>query len=511
MSGRDILPELESCLHQRSRRRAILFGLLVLFGYSLTWRGLETLGLRRPRNQALTHSPLLSRPSLGHLREYVTRSQSSYRHEDALLPMSAVLVLLNHQARMTENVDLIILFLVKYPFIKEIIIWNDNAIKGTANVNLSVEDFWSRLNLTKTSTDLLPILRLFNSPGGLNEMSGHMACSLAKFDTCYHIGENILNLNLDTLYTRYVEAEGRSIGSIVSHVLPTQYLAEVSYDVRQPEHHFESGLVSQLSRGTIAPKRFSVRYFQQLSTTLLPSPPADNCRTMPRSVSNDIQFSIWSNRRPIKLIESPKAQLALSLDPIQDIPLDAEFIQMAYQRLNETLQSSDPFLVPHPFPRPELRSDLFSDTEIGVASALDDRAMLITNLAFSPDWPLAVDSEISTCWKGSINVKEPGFVGLNFVKSVSLQAVSLFGNIDVENWVFETWHSEKNRWIQSESLPTVTSLGTSSTNKYFFTPFGSTIKVKKIRLKLRPEIVDQATKSHEIAICGWEMEKNWLI
>lgn len=47
------------------------------------------------------------------------------------------------------------------------------------------QDLLSKLNHTNHKFPL-PVLRVINSPGSMGEMSGHMACSLAKFDTCYH-------------------------------------------------------------------------------------------------------------------------------------------------------------------------------------------------------------------------------------------------------------------------------------------------------------------------------------
>lgn len=341
-----------------------------------------------------------------------------------------------------------------------------------------------------------------------------MACSMAKYDTCYHSDGNRLNLNLDTLYTKYLESNGESEASIVDRVSPEEYSAEASYDVFQPDHSLHSGIVSQLSRGSLAAKSLSTRYFQQLTTTLVSNHDHHPPLKIPPSVTHDIQFSIWSNRRPLKLITPTQAWLNINptVDPLKH--LDSEFIHRTYQKLNETIRSSDPFLVPTLFPRASA-SALGSkrDSEIGVASAHDDRSMLITSLDFSLEWLFAVDGELSTCWRDSSPVKPGSFFGLNFVKGTRLNRLIIFGSLEPEDWKLEVYSADQKQWNATLVVPTVSPHQEPPVTKYVFDLSTQPPReVKKVRLlKMKDPIDSFKSDPKGFTVCGWMINEDWIL
>ncbi|KAA1073472.1 hypothetical protein PGT21_013126 [Puccinia graminis f. sp. tritici] len=508
MSGQDILPDLEKRQSYYIQRRVLFATALILVGYLATTRFIEAsirlVGGRSPNGWDQQASSL-SRPQSAHLIKIVDQRRSNYQPGSALLGVTAIITvtLRKQQQEKTGGVQLLLRFLTKYPFVKEIIIWNDDAMSN--GYNLNGEDLLARLNSTDDRAPV-PILRVINSPGRMGEISGHMACSLAKFSTCYHTDENIVNLNLDTLYTKYLESDSESEASIVDHASPEEYMAESAYNVWQPDYSLNTGVVSQLSRGSLAAKRLSTRYFQQLTTALRTSEESDLWLRIPRSVSNDIQFSIWSNRRPLKLI-TPVQSTLIADSPAKISFLDPQFIDHAYERLNKTIQSSDPFLVPSMFPRALSSHHSKPESEIGVASAYDDRSMLITNLNFSRQWPLAIDGELSTCWKDLPALEHGSFVGLNFVRNVQVNQLTFFGKIEPENWKLESLSANNQKWNTEPVIPRIITHQEPPLTKFVYDLSASSTLVKKFRL-----IIPQGKSSpNGITVCGWMINEDWVV
>ncbi|KNZ63150.1 hypothetical protein VP01_1180g1 [Puccinia sorghi] len=510
-SDLDIFPELESFQRHDIRKRILSVTALIFISYWGFTYLLEVLITSVTGDSPIAwnyhqESSSLSHPPSAHLIKTIDLRHSNYQSGVSLLGVTAIITL-TLQMQREERIaclELMLRFLVKYPFVKEIIIWNDGAMGSVFNLN--GEDLLSKLNHTNHKFPL-PVLRVINSPGSMGEMSGHMACSLAKFDTCYHTDENVLNLNLDTLYTKYLESDGESGASIVDHASPEEYVVESAYNVWQPDHSLNAGLVSRLSRGSLAAKRLSTRYFQQLTTAIQFSERGNLRLSAPPSVLGDIQFSIWLNRRPLSLI-TPVQPAHIAGSVARKIShLDPEFINHAYERLNKTIQNSDPFLVPSLFPRNLPPHDMQPESEIGLASAYDDRSMLITNLAFSREWPLAVDGELSTCWKAPSGMPHMGFVGLNFVKSIQLNRLTLFGKFEGEHWGLEVYLANDKIWTSKSAIPTISTHQEPPVTKFVYDLPPDSSLVKKVRL-----ILSQGNASPAgMTVCGWMVNENWVV
>lgn len=507
----DIFPELESRQRRCIRKRILSVTALILIGYWCFTYLLEVLIASVTGDTPIAwnyhqEASSLSHPPSAHLVKTIDLRRSNYQSGATLLAVTAIITI-KLQMQREERIaclEVMLRFLVKYPFVQEIIIWNDDAMGS--GFNLNGEDLLSKLNHTNHEFPL-PVLRVINSPGGMGEMSGHMACSLAKFDTCYHTDEKVLNLNLDTLYTKYLESDGESGASIVDHASPEEYVAESAYNVWQPDHSLNAGLVSRLSRGSLAAKRLSARYFQQLTTAIQFSERGHLRLSTPPSVLGDIQFSIWLNRRPLSLITPVQPALMTGSVARKISHLDPEFIDHAYERLNKTIQNSDPFLVPSLFPRALPSHDMKPESEIGVASAYDDRSMLITNLAFSREWPLAVDGELSTCWKAPSGTRHGSFIGLNFVKNIQLNRLTLFGEFEAEHWELEVYSANDKTWTSTAAIPTISTHQEPRVTKFVYDLPPSSSLVKKLRLILSHE---KASPSG-MAVCGWMVNEDWVV
>jgi hypothetical protein len=236
----------------------------------------------------------------------------------------------------------------------------------------------------------------------------------------------------------------------------------------------------------------------------------------------------------------------------------------AYERLNQTIQASDPFLVPSLFPRALSLHHSKPESEIGVASAYDDRSMLITNLNFSREWPLAVDGELSTCWEHlsgtpvcscnprpsaiypSLNVlvllaqgtKHGSFVGLNFVKSIHINQLTFFGKIAAEDWGLEVYSAEDRTWVRDPGLCVsrfMPRTGTLNSNNRsirqvsqpviptqithqeppvtkFVYDLSATADSQSLVKKLRLIIPQTSSSSPSgMTVCGWMVNEDWVV
>ncbi|KNE94225.1 hypothetical protein PSTG_12453 [Puccinia striiformis f. sp. tritici PST-78] len=542
MSGQDIIADLEKRQTYHNKRRIPVAIVLIVVGYWMTMRFLEgTMSLISGERSKLSpsSSSWTDTQTTKNLIKIIDQRRSNYLPGTDLLGVTAIINISSpYQAHQSgDRVALLLRFLVKYPFIKEIIIWNDDVISSGFNMN--GEELLSIINSTNDNDDRrvpMPILRVINSPGGMGEMSGHMACSLAKFDTCYHTDVNMDNLNLDTLYTKYLESNGEEEATLVDHASLEEYLIESEYNIWQPNHSLSTGIVSKLRRGTLAAKKLSTRYFQQLTSSIDESYDTKERRDrvgISRSISiikSDIQFSVWSNRKPLKLISPLSFHHSSLVNDHHTFSgrkpnlLDPQFIKEVNERLNKTIQRSDPFQVSSLFPRALRFSDEEynnRESEIGVGSAYDDQSMLITNLDFPREWSFAIDGDLSTCWK-DLSSKQGSFIGLNFVKDVSLKQLTIFGQIQPENWRLEIYSTQSKKWIPKPTIPRIIDHQEPPLTKFVydlqpsssFSDDDDHLLVKKFRLIMGSNLREQPehkASSDGITVCGWMINEDWVI
>ncbi|POV94297.1 hypothetical protein PSTT_16929 [Puccinia striiformis] len=501
-SRKTIIADLEKRQTYHNKRRIPVAIVLIVVGYWMTMRFLEgTMSLISGERSKLSpsSSSWTDTQTTKNLIKIIDQRRSNYLPGTDLLGVTAIINISSpYQAHQSgDRVALLLRFLVKYPFIKEIIIWNDDVISSGFNMN--GEELLSIINSTNDNDDRrvpMPILRVINSPGGMGEMSGHMACSLAKFDTCYHTDVNMDNLNLDTLYTKYLESNGEEEATLVDHASLEEYLIESEYNIWQPKRRDRVGISRSIS-----------------------------------IIKSDIQFSVWSNRKPLKLISPLSFHHSSLVNDHHTFSgrkpnlLDPQFIKEVNERLNKTIQRSDPFQVSSLFPRALRFSDEEynnRESEIGVGSAYDDQSMLITNLDFPREWSFAIDGDLSTCWK-DLSSEQGSFIGLNFVKDVSLKQLTIFGQIQPENWRLEIYSTQSKKWIPKPTIPRIIKHQEPPLTKFVYDLQPSSsfsdddddhLLVKKFRLimgsNLREEPEHKAS-SDGITVCGWMINEDWVI
>ncbi|KAF9169301.1 hypothetical protein BGX21_010613, partial [Mortierella sp. AD011] len=107
-----------------------------------------------------------------------------------LLPATAVLL----GWKRIQGLKLIVSYLVRYPYIKQIIVWNNNK-----EIQLSKRDFE-----LDPSFGPLPDLQVYNAAENLHDFAKYMSCSLAKYEYCYFQDDDWLNTHMDALYTNFL-------------------------------------------------------------------------------------------------------------------------------------------------------------------------------------------------------------------------------------------------------------------------------------------------------------------
>jgi hypothetical protein len=199
-----------------------------------------------------------------------------------------------------EGVKAVVAHLRKYPFIQEILIWNNNP-----DVVLSTNDFadrsWSSSqwypngngadNRTGPQppppSNSWPSITIFNSVANLHDFSKYTTCTLAKYDHCYVQDDDWINLSMDSMYAVMVD----NPASLVTSTLPAMHAQQRSWTFQNPQLGLHTGF-SWLGAGSFIPKKAVFKFMMQLGGSNL---------WKERIQLADLFFSLWRNQYPIVL------------------------------------------------------------------------------------------------------------------------------------------------------------------------------------------------------------------
>jgi hypothetical protein len=148
----------------------------------------------------------IQRSRLGILRAITATRSSSYSYkQDANNTLSAVIVHSPYYS--IQNTQFVVEVASKYPYIREIIVWNNDL----AN-QLDASTF----SLSSDPNTPSPKLRIYNAPSSFSPHSApihrvmppshakHLACALATQPACLFLSPATLPIHLDSLYTLYL-------------------------------------------------------------------------------------------------------------------------------------------------------------------------------------------------------------------------------------------------------------------------------------------------------------------
>ncbi|KAF9141577.1 hypothetical protein BGX30_004540 [Mortierella sp. GBA39] len=191
-----------------------------------------------------------------------------------LLPATAILL----GWKRLDGLKLIVNYLARYPYIKEIIIWNNN--QGT---KLNKKDFEF-----DDSYGPVPELQVYNGQENLHDFAKYMSCSLAKYQHCYFQDDDWLNTHMDALYTNFLT----SPSLIHTNTLPLIHMEHRRWTFTNAEYKLHTGF-AWMGTGSYLPREKAQRLLEQGGNSNLAK---DRLKVI------DMYFSLWTNQYPYQLV-----------------------------------------------------------------------------------------------------------------------------------------------------------------------------------------------------------------
>ncbi|KAG0346166.1 hypothetical protein BG004_002288 [Podila humilis] len=216
------------------------------------------------------HTPAAASPS---------NSNSGSDRYSKFVPVTAVLL----SWKRKEGAKAVVAHLRKYPFIKEILIWNNNP-----EIELELADFGETRAVNGTVKT--PSITLFNAVANIQDFSKYTTCVLAKYDHCYIQDDDWINLSMDSMYTAYID----NPESLLTNTMPSMYAQQRSWMFQNPKIGLHTGF-SWLGCGSFMPKKTVFRFMMQLGGSNL---------WKEQITLSDLFFTLWRNQYPIVLSQA---------------------------------------------------------------------------------------------------------------------------------------------------------------------------------------------------------------
>ncbi|KAG0368062.1 hypothetical protein BC939DRAFT_504567 [Gamsiella multidivaricata] len=351
-----------------------------------------------------------------------------------LLPATAILL----GWKRIQGLKLIVSYLARYPYIKQIIVWNNNK-----EIKLSRRDFEM-----DPSFGPLPELQVYNAEENLHDFAKYMSCSLAKYKHCYLQDDDWLNTHMDALYTNFMT----SPSLIHTNTLPLIQMEHRRWTFTNEDYNLHAGF-SWMGTGSYLPREKAQRLLEQRGNTTLAK---DRFKVI------DMYFSIWTNQYPYQLVSylTPLDQKnGWSTEGVNDHwsivfrnMLDAADRLYSALLANFEVTGKDPFVREEELPYVKdrhTRSPCFNDKCLFMTSldpfpdpkevvfrgdlqTIDEQNAKFMELDYPTTefWRTfayihAVDNDPLTCWN-SFKVPQAGdSFGLRFVKATTIRHLTI--------------------------------------------------------------------------------------
>ncbi|CAG8644887.1 16247_t:CDS:2 [Cetraspora pellucida] len=360
------------------------------------------------------------------LNKKINSRTSFYKHEhftkDALkrnnlIPVTAIVL----GWKRTESLKVVVNYISKYPYIKEILIWNNN--NGT---KLNVEDFkLDNMNV---------VLNVFNSDENLHDLSKYITCSMAEYDYCYFQDDDWLNLYMDSTYTNFL----RNPSLIHSNTMPLIHLEHRRWMFSNADKNLHTGF-TWLGCGSFIPRAKVQKFMSQLGYISLPK---DHLKVA------DMYFSLWSNQYPYQL-SNPLTPLDQDHGWSSGIDhWSVVYNSDMFERVEETPYYHDRYVrAPcindkclfitniDPFPHPSSVHYANNITNVHEQEAKFNALDFPSNEFWEKhSYHNAVDLDLTTCWNSFKIPKKGDYFGLQFVEPKSYNKVTIVSSKDISNF-----------------------------------------------------------------------------
>ncbi|KAF8932492.1 hypothetical protein BGZ52_010055 [Haplosporangium bisporale] len=193
---------------------------------------------------------------------------------DHLLPATAILL----GWKRLDGLRLIVNYLARYPYIKQIIVWNNNLEERLTDADFHFDSQYGTP----------PELMINNSGENLHDLAKYMSCSLAKYEHCYFQDDDWLNTHMDSLYSNFLN----SPSLIHTTTLPMINIEHRRWSFTNEEIKMHAGF-AWMGTGSFLPRNKAQRLLEQAASGNLAK---DRTRVV------DMYFSIWTNQYPYQLI-----------------------------------------------------------------------------------------------------------------------------------------------------------------------------------------------------------------
>ncbi|ORZ21114.1 hypothetical protein BCR42DRAFT_406851 [Absidia repens] len=295
-------------------------------------------------------------------------------------PVAAVILRTSHDQRaIYSTVD----YLHKYPFVKEIYIYN-----LVSSHPLAIQSFERPNPWLLHKVDIHIIEKSEQEDDGM--LAFFSTCSLAIYDHCYLQTDRTLNLHMDSLYTQFM----RYPDLVHVNARSEEFLIH-----RRWQLHHQGGDVemhagfANLLHGAIIPQSNAQLFLNQFA--------AQKTSSLNQKQMADVIFSFWTNSYPYILFNP--FPLAIGQDPSFQKMLDA------VRQLKNALADQSPYFIKNEIDPPLDQRD--------VRTACDnDKCLFVTNLdpfplttEYNPDQNLTNSSlGSSVAWQHELDVDIPG-------------------------------------------------------------------------------------------------------
>ncbi|KAF9971456.1 hypothetical protein BGZ73_005609 [Actinomortierella ambigua] len=251
------------------------------------------------RHEAVPHSNDRVEHSLSEqereetVRHFLNTRRSQYLFEDFtdeglaavsnkhLIPTTAILL----SWKRVEGLKTIVHYLARYPYIKEIIIWNNNRENHLSKADFAFNaDAMAAFN----GGGALPEVKVFNAQENLHDLAKYMSCSLASYSHCYFQDDDWLNTHMDALYTNFLG----SPNLIHTNTLPLIHMEHRRWTFTNPDIKMHAGF-SWMGTGSFLPRAKARQLLEQGGNSNLAK---DRLRVV------DMYFSLWTNQYPYQLV-----------------------------------------------------------------------------------------------------------------------------------------------------------------------------------------------------------------
>ncbi|KAI8095628.1 hypothetical protein BDF21DRAFT_406362 [Thamnidium elegans] len=252
--------------------------------------------------------------------------------------------------------------LLKYPFIKEIYVYNQIKSKP-----LTAEQFHRN---TTTSVHI----EIIEKNAALYSMGKFTACAVAKFEKCYFQDDLWLNPYLDTLYTHSQHYSDH----LIVNTRPVNYIDYKKWRFTNKDNSLHTGY-ADLRYGAFVPRQKVQTFLSQLSTQGL-NPNKLNYA--------DIYFCIWFNQYPY-LVSNPLLSFGRErfkeIDSVNNRKLIEYYMYDALLLLELSLQNYDSLLIEGDDYFDKSVLNPLEEERDARSSCSNDRCLFITNMNTMPN------------------------------------------------------------------------------------------------------------------------------